>query len=94
MTSKTTITPELLDQLLANYEKPEDLTGDEGLFKQLKKALIERALPSSLLRHGPWYQETSAGTSAALYRCRAPWRRLARGPSAPSGEPSKRRACS
>jgi len=43
MTTNTTITPELLDQLLANYEKPEDLTGDDGLFKQLKKALIERA---------------------------------------------------
>jgi putative transposase len=28
----TTITPELLDQLLANYEKPEDLTGDNRLF--------------------------------------------------------------
>ncbi len=25
MTTDTTITPELLDQLLANYEKPEDL---------------------------------------------------------------------
>ena len=37
MTSDTTITPELLDQLLANYEKPEDLTGADGLFKQLKK---------------------------------------------------------
>ena len=43
MTTNTTITAELLDQLLANYEKPEDLTGDDGLFKQLKKALIERA---------------------------------------------------
>ena len=42
MTTNTTITPELLDQLLANYEKPEDLTGEDGLFKQLKKALIER----------------------------------------------------
>ena len=42
MTTNTTITPELLDQLLANYEKPEDLTGADGLFKQLKKALIER----------------------------------------------------
>jgi hypothetical protein len=49
MTTNTTIAPELLDQLLANYEKPEDLTGDGGLFKQLKKALIERA-PSSLAR--------------------------------------------
>ena len=26
----TTLTPELLDQLLAGYEKPEDLTGDDG----------------------------------------------------------------
>jgi hypothetical protein len=48
MTTNTTITPELLDQLLANYEKPEDLTGDGGLFKQLKKALIERALGAEL----------------------------------------------
>jgi putative transposase len=38
----------LLDQLLANYERPEDLTGDDGLFKQLKKALIERALGAEL----------------------------------------------
>ena len=38
----------LLDQLLANYEKPEDLTGENGLFKQLKKALIERALGAEL----------------------------------------------
>ena len=39
----TTLTPELLDQLLTGYEKPEDLTGDDGLFRRLKKALIERA---------------------------------------------------
>src|SRR5580700_1788238 len=39
MPTNTTITPELLDQLLANYEKPEDLTGADGLFKQLKKAM-------------------------------------------------------
>ena len=30
MTTDTTITPELLDQLLANYTKPEDLTGEDG----------------------------------------------------------------
>src|SRR5436309_10727688 len=51
MTSKSSITPQLLDQLLANYEKPEDLTGDDGLFKQLKKALIERALGAELTEH-------------------------------------------
>ena len=42
----STITPELLEQLLANYEKPEDLTGENGLFKQLKKALNARLAPS------------------------------------------------
>lgn len=51
MTTDSTITPELLDQLLANYSKPEDLTGENGLFKQLKKALIERALGAELTEH-------------------------------------------
>ena len=51
MTTDKTITPELLDQLLANYKKPEDLTGEDGLFKQLKKALIERALGAELTEH-------------------------------------------
>src|SRR3974390_1976910 len=51
MTTDSTITPELLDQLLANYTKPEDLTGENGLFKQLKKALIERALGAELPEH-------------------------------------------
>ena len=44
MTTTSTITPELRDQLLANY-KSEDLTGEDSLFKQLKKALIERKRP-------------------------------------------------
>jgi len=33
---------ELLDELLAGYSKPEDLTGPEGLLKQLTGALVER----------------------------------------------------
>ena len=39
----TTLRPQLLDELLADYEAPEDLLGEEGLFKQQKKALLERA---------------------------------------------------
>jgi putative transposase len=39
-----TIRPELLDELLQHYSKPEDLTGENGLLKQLTKALVERAL--------------------------------------------------
>ena len=47
----TTLRPELLDELLADYETPEDLLGEEGLFKQLKKALLERALGAELTDH-------------------------------------------
>jgi transposase-like protein len=61
MPTNSTITPELLDQLLANYEKPEDLTGEEGLFKQLKKALIERALGAELTEHLGYEKGDPAG---------------------------------
>src|ERR1700739_3949565 len=43
--------PELLDQLLAGYEKPEDMRGPGGIFDQLKKALAERALGAELDHH-------------------------------------------
>ena len=33
--------PEILDQLLAGGLKPEDLTAEDGLFRRLKKALLE-----------------------------------------------------
>ncbi|WP_420884490.1 hypothetical protein [Amnimonas aquatica] len=36
---KHPITDALLDQLLANYQKPEDLIGVDGLLKQLTKNL-------------------------------------------------------
>jgi putative transposase len=42
------ITQELLDQLLKDYKKPEDLIGETGLLKQLTKALIERAMEAEL----------------------------------------------
>jgi transposase-like protein len=57
----TPITPALLDQLLAGYEKPEDLTGDDGLFKRLKKALIERALGAELTDHLGYEKGDPAG---------------------------------
>lgn len=68
MTTDTTITPELLDQLLANYEKPEDLTGADGLFKQLKKALIERALGAELSEHLGYEKGDPAGRGSGNSR--------------------------
>jgi transposase-like protein len=61
-------TPELLDQLLANYEKPEGLTGDDGLFKQLKKALIERALGAELTEHLGYEKGDPAGRGSGNNR--------------------------
>jgi putative transposase len=61
MTTTSTVTPELLDQLLANYKKPEDLTGEDGLFKQLKRALIERALGAELTEHLGYEKGDPAG---------------------------------
>jgi putative transposase len=48
---KPKIRKELLDELLAGYEKPEDLTGPDGLLKQLTGALVERALGAELTEH-------------------------------------------
>ena len=45
------IKPELLDELLSGLSKPEDLLGDGGLFRDLKKALMERALGGELTHH-------------------------------------------
>jgi Transposase, Mutator family len=45
------IKPKHLDELLSGYEKPEDLLGEDGLFKQMKKALLEPALGAELTQH-------------------------------------------
>lgn len=46
-----TIPKEILDQLLKDYKNPEDLLGDEGILKQLSKALVERALDGEMTHH-------------------------------------------
>jgi putative transposase len=45
------IKAEIMDELLSDYTDPEDLLGDGGLFKELKKALLERALSAELRDH-------------------------------------------
>src|ERR1700739_2316854 len=68
MTTNSTITPELLDQLLANYEKPGDQTGEDGLFKQLKKKLLERALGAELTEHLGYEKGDPAGRGSGNSR--------------------------
>jgi len=42
---------ELIDKLLGDYQKPEDLIGENGLLKQLTRAIVERALQAELTTH-------------------------------------------
>jgi putative transposase len=46
-----TIRPELLDELLKEYQNPQDLLGDDGIIKQLTKAMIERCLQTEMEEH-------------------------------------------
>ena len=41
----------LLDELLEDYQTPEEILGESGLLKQLTKRLIERALAGELSHH-------------------------------------------
>lgn len=48
---KHDVPEELLAGLLANYQKPEDLIGEEGLLKHLTKLVVERALEAEMTDH-------------------------------------------
>lgn len=42
------IRKEILDELIRDYQNPEDLIGENGLLRQLTKALLERAMEAEL----------------------------------------------
>jgi len=60
--------PEILDQILSGYSKPEDLTRDDGIFRRLKKALIERALGAELSDHLGYEKGDPAGRGSGNSR--------------------------
>ncbi len=45
------IKKELLDELLENYQDPEDVFGKDGILKQFTKSIIERALEGEITDH-------------------------------------------
>jgi putative transposase len=55
------IKKELIDELLKNYQKPEDVIGEKGLLKQLTKALLERAMDAELTHHLGYQKSDPAG---------------------------------
>jgi len=52
---------ELIDALLANYKRPEDVIGEHGLLKRLTKRLVERALNAELTHHLGYGKHDPAG---------------------------------
>jgi putative transposase len=45
------IRAELLDELLGDYKSPEDLIGENGLLKELTRALVNRAMQAEMTEH-------------------------------------------
>ena len=46
-----TINLAVIDDLLKTYKTPEEILGDNGLLKQLTKAVLQRALQAEMTHH-------------------------------------------
>jgi putative transposase len=62
------IRDEVIEELLQGYRSPEDLLGEEGLFKELKKRLLERALGAELAEHLGYEKGDPAGRGSGNSR--------------------------
>jgi putative transposase len=62
------IRKELLDELIEGYQKPEDLMGENGIVKQLTKALLERVLNAELTHHLGYEKHSPAGHNSGNSR--------------------------
>lgn len=62
------INPELLDELLKEYNSPDDMFGSDGLLQQLTKALIERAMQAELTHHLGYEKNSSDGKNSGNSR--------------------------
>jgi putative transposase len=58
----------LIDKLLADYQKPEDIIGENGLLKQLTKALLERAMQAEMTEHLGYEKHDTAGHNSGNSR--------------------------
>jgi putative transposase len=66
--TRDTIDNELIDNLLKNYKKPEDLIGENGLLKQLTKQLLERAMAAEMTDHVGYDKHDAAGNNSGNSR--------------------------
>jgi putative transposase len=66
MTDK--LNPDLIDQLLKDYQSPEDVLGENGLLKQLTKAVLERAMQAELTHHLGYEKHSLKGKNSGNSR--------------------------
>ena len=62
------INTQLIDELLKDYRKPEDVIGEKGLLKQLTKAILERAMNVELAEHLGYERHDPAGYNSGNSR--------------------------
>jgi len=62
------ITDEVLNELLKEYQKPEDLLGKNGLLKQLQKRLLEKAMGAELTVHLGYEKHAATGKNSGNSR--------------------------
>ena len=60
--------PEALNQLLEGHQTPEAMFGTNGLFDQLSKALLERALQGEMTHHLGYEKHDPAGHNSGNSR--------------------------
>jgi putative transposase len=63
-----TVNNNLIDQLLKDYQKPEDILGENGLLKQLTKAVLERAMQAELTHHLGYDKHSPSGNNSGNSR--------------------------
>ena len=63
-----TIDIKLIDELLKDYKQPEDIIGENGLLKQLTKALLERAMQAELTDHLGYEKHSTDGNNSGNSR--------------------------
>ena len=62
------IKPEVIDELLKDYQKPEDILGENGLLKRFVKAVLERAMNAELTQHLGYAKHDPAGYNSGNSR--------------------------
>jgi len=66
MTDKINL--DLIDQLLKDYQSPDDVLGENGILKQLTKAVLERAMQAELTHHLGYDKHSLKGNNSGNSR--------------------------